>query len=673
LEEQTWPPPNSMARVRGPEPVARVRAFLRSHPRASVAIGLSSAAALVVFLVLAVTRFGNHPDGGDASTSPLLTQAALECPSGTDAGVPCPPVGASPGPARSGPEGPFVAIVLVNDLRVRSEAGLSGAPVAVLQAGQVVWVTDGPVQADGSDWYGIQGGNNVGGWVSAGSPDQPYLDLRRPLPIDQPAIVSGLSGGPPGYLAWGYEAHRSDQAETPVVVVSSDGATWSRADLPSAMTDPIVSVAWGPAGWIAVATEVMTGQAGTFWRSDDGICWTSLPAFAFPSVSPGSVVGSSAGYALTAGDNRSGSTKPALFFSREGQGWNEVDPQAVIFGSGAVAMESGFLRWVDDGNGTHTRISADGQTWHDSGGALPGPWNNEPLFAAAGGWVVAVTTEYVASTDTVVQSVWRAQLGGSDLVWERVTDAEALLADNTIDSLASDGSTILAVGYEATNAELRMWRTSDGNTWDEVPAQGVFGGVPELVTGTGAGFSAVGGTVTLAGVNPVFWHATDVQRWTPERAPVLGRLVESPVVDECPGVPTTMVDWLVMPALVGVACFGDEPITFRAWLSMPGGCGGLSPGTYEPAWLIRPFDLSIIVTPFETPYGSCGSLAQHPTLTVLPDPQQWVMVTGHYDDPAAESCRWAPDPLYRFAVVRYGLVHACQQRFVTTAVVPENP
>ena len=630
-------------------------------------------AALVAVVALVASQSpSRQPPVAEASVSPGATQTATGNPAARDPGHPCEVTTSGEAPATPGPQRPFVAVVLVNELRVRSEAGLSGAPVAVLQAGQVVWITDGPVQADSSDWYLIQGGNNVGGWVSAGSPDQPYLELRSPLPINQPAIVSGLSGGAPGYLAWGYEGHRSDQAETPVVVVSSDGATWSQADLPSEMTDSIVSIAWGPAGWIAVTTEGMTGEAGTFWRSDDGICWTSLPGFDFANVSPRSVVGSSAGYALTAGDNRTGSTKPALFFSPEGQTWNEVDPQTVIFGSGVLAMESDFLRWVDDGNGTHTRISADGRTWHGSGGALPGPWNNEPLFAAAGRWLVAVTTEYVAATATVVQTVWRAQLGGSDLVWERVTDTEPLLADNTIDSLASDGSTILAVGYEATNAELRMWRTSDGNTWDEVLAQGVFGGVPELVTGTGAGFSAVGGTVTLAGVNPVFWHATDVDRWTPERAPVLGRLVESPVnVDACPSVPTTMVDWLVMPASVGVECFGDTPITFRAWLSMPGGCGGLSPGMYEPAWLIRPFDLSIIVTPFETPYGSCGSLAQHPNLTILPDPQQWVMVTGHYDDPASETCRWAPDPLYPFAVVRYGLVQACRERFVAMAIVPE--
>jgi hypothetical protein len=265
-------------------------------------------------------------------------------------------------------------------------------------------------------------------------------------------------------------------------------------------------------------------------------------------------------------------------------------------------------------------------------------------------------------------------LGGPELVWERQTDAEELVADNAIDFLASDGSTVLAVGYEPANAALRMWSTTDGSSWTEVPAEGVFGGVvSRLVIGADAGFAAVGGTFTEAGTNPIFWHATDVQSWESEAQPVMGQ-VESPVAGTCPDLPTTMVDWLVIPGSVGAACFGDAPITFRGWLTVGGGCGGFAPGTYQPAWLASPFaTYPIIVTPFEAVRGGCGSAAQHPELIELPEPQQWVLTTGHYDDPASESCRWTPDPLYRFAVVGEEVVLACRQRFVATEVMPASP
>jgi hypothetical protein len=560
----------------------------------------------------------------------------------------------------------------VDALRVRAEAGLSGAQVAVLDAGRIVWITDWPaVSADGSDWYAVQIDADTTGWVSGGPAEAPYLDLRSMLPVNVPASVFGLGAGSGGYLSWGLEAHRSDASAQPVVLHSEDGVCWQRSELPSNLAVlHIVSADWGPAGWIAVTTNEFGTAPGAFWRSTDGNSWMRLPAFDAPGIVPRSVVGSSAGYALTVGDNRTGSTRPNLFFSSDGSAWTQVGAGTELVSSGVIAIEPGFLQWETGDSGTIVRLSADGRTWQDAGGRLPPSLNSDPLFASAGGSLVAVTTEFT----TGAQAMWRTTLGGSELVWERQVDAEALLANNSIDSLASDGSTVLAVGYEPTQAELRMWRSNDGASWTEVPAEGTFGGaVPELVVAADAGFAAVGGTVKGAGTNPVFWHAADAGSWSPEARPVLGE-VESPVVGTCPQLPTTMVDWLVVPASIGAECFGDTPISFRGWLSEGGGCGGFFPGTWEPSWLAAPYAmLPIVLTPFEAEYGGCGSAAPHPTLTELPQPQRWVIITGHYNDPAAETCRWTPDPLYKFAVVREGLVLGCRQRFVATAVIPETP
>jgi hypothetical protein len=568
--------------------------------------------------------------------------------------------------------------VLVNDLRVRSDAGLSGAPVAVLQAGEVVSITDEPVQADGSDWYGIQHGSpdpaSSFGWVSAGPPDQPYLDLRTAVPVNVPAAVNGLSGGPPGYVAWGLDANRSDEPESRFMVFSADGASWQRAPLPSAMTDWIAAVAWGPSGWIAV-TDANAAEAapGTFWLSTNGLCWRPLPLLDIPGIIPTSVAGSTAGYVLTVGDGRSGNGTQTLFFSSDGLDWEEIGPPLPQpTNSGVMTLEPGFMQWAASQEATAIRLSTDGRVWRDAGGtSLPPSVNKPPLFASADGWLVAVTTDL----QTGVHAIWRAPLGGSDLVWERQTEAEAIVADNTIMSLASDGSTVLAVGYEPTRGELRMWGTSDGAAWSAAPTDDLFGGlVPPFAVGAQGGFVAVGQSLTEAGSNPVMWHGDGPLAWTPEADPVLGT-IETPVVGSCPDLPNAMVDWLAVPFPVAAACFGEAPITFRGWLTAAGGCGGLRPGTYEPAWLAGNFSrIAIVLAPYETPYYDCGSAAQPPTLTQLPAKQRWVVITGHYNDPASESCRFTPTPTYKGAGPgQASLDLYCRQVFVATSVVPEGP
>jgi len=73
-------------------------------------------------------------------------------------------------------------------------------------------------------------------------------------------------------------------------------------------------------------------------------------------------------------------------------------------------------------------------------------------------------------------------------------------------------------------------------------------------------------------------------------------------------------------------------------------------------------------------YSGCGTAARHPTLSSLPVKQQWVTLTGHYDDPAANTCRWSPDPLYPGAYTDPGaLVVGCQDQFVATQLVPVAP
>jgi hypothetical protein len=92
------------------------------------------------------------------------------------------------------------------------------------------------------------------------------------------------------------------------------------------------------------------------------------------------------------------------------------------------------------------------------------------------------------------------------------------------------------------------------------------------------------------------------------------------------------------------ACYGDRPLTFRAFVAEPEGLGGTTNFEIEPAWIASP---TFAVQP-------TGELLGPPAFGVGPyliigvrpgegDPRtqfagSWVQVTGHFADASAASC-----------------------------------
>ena len=641
-------------------------------------IVLGGAALLVaVAILLAAGLWRQIPTGDANSPSPA--------PSSDLSGQPSPSLASSGPSATSSPlvpprpteppvarYGPFAAIVLVDSLRVRSEPGASGTVIGAFQTDDVVQILDGPAEVDGDQWYSVEGRANLHGWVSAG-PDDSYLYMQAMLSTNVPATIRGVAAGTSGFLAWGTEARRSDEPERLVLLASSGGgAPWQRASLPAGDAANIVGVARGSSGWILVTADSNWTAAGRFWQSDEGVSWTLLPAFDEPGIVPGSIVVSTTGYLMTVVDSRPGGWYGS-YFSADGQAWQEsafpVSSSENVTGWGVVAVPQGFLLWVTDVPATRVFFTTDGRDWVATGPSLPGSANTPPLFAVAGNRILAVVTDYA----TGKQSIWRASLPGPTLSWTRETATEATMANTAIATLVSDGSTLLLSGYDQSDATPRFWRTTDGNSWNQMPGEALFGGVmPAAMAGSTAGFVGIGRVVTPAGLNSVMWHSANGLDWSGEVDPVLG-LIRSAVVGTCPALPETQLEWLAIPAPVAAECFGDTPITFSGWLTEGGGCGGFTPGTFEPEWLASMFaTYPVLVTPFEAEYGGCGSAARHPSLVSIPDKQQWVTVTGHYDDPAASTCHWLPDPMYVNAVLidQAWQVQRCRWVFVATAVVP---
>jgi hypothetical protein len=479
-------------------------------------------------------------------------------------------------------------------------------------------------------------------------------------------------------VAWGESARIDDAAQTRFVAVSLDGATWRLGTLPEALSDSaIVSADEGPSGWLLVASNDTNSATAGVWRSGDGSQWESVNA-SFPAgLVAQSVFGWTNGYVLQMRDDRTGTSRAALFTSRDGQEWREAEVPDV-YQIAAIEVDGGLLIWAEQPDApAWIRYAAVSSPWLDPsrGGRYPAPTGSAPMIAAAHRRFVALTTEQPSGP----LRVWTATLSTSSdpagpvLEWSRQPTAEARLAGAAIGNLVAVGDRFLAFGITYGSGEPVTWSTVDGVTWERLTSAGPNpAAAPGPIAVADAGLVGVGADLTAAGNNPRFWHTTDGATWHGEATSVLPP-IDHALVGACPEYPSSMLDWMSLPGPVGAECFGEQPIAFRAWRTVGGGCGGFAPGIFEPAWLASPFAAgALILSPDQVDYGSCGSAAVHPDAGALPSPQQWVQVTGHWADPTSVTCRHLPDPQYPGFYGGEPMVFACRTTFVATEVVPES-
>ncbi len=70
-------------------------------------------------------------------------------------------------------------MLAIGGLNLRASAGSAAARVGQLRANAAVTVLEGPVQADGYDWYRVDNGAGVVGWVAAGPQADPWLRFEE--------------------------------------------------------------------------------------------------------------------------------------------------------------------------------------------------------------------------------------------------------------------------------------------------------------------------------------------------------------------------------------------------------------------------------------------------------------------------------------------------------------
>jgi hypothetical protein len=131
----------------------------------------------------------------------------------------------------------------------------------------------------------------------------------------------------------------------------------------------------------------------------------------------------------------------------------------------------------------------------------------------------------------------------------------------------------------------------------------------------------------------------------------------------------TLIDQQVDPDADPAACYGDTPLTFDAtWYG-----GGVAdcPSAPEPAWLACSA-FSLQAAGDRRKVGAPRLfVAVHPSVSVsISEPYAQVRVTGHYDDPAAQTCRetqlgGGAETLAPAAET----IERCRRAFVVTEVV----
>ena len=117
--------------------------------------------------------------------------------------------------------------------------------------------------------------------------------------------------------------------------------------------------------------------------------------------------------------------------------------------------------------------------------------------------------------------------------------------------------------------------------------------------------------------------------------------IEAVAID-CPISPMTHEALATLQALEALHCFGRNEIVVTGTVSDPGG-GYAGPFAYSPAWLAHPLALPFLATPA----GAVLGYRPHPDADLeAPEESDVVRVTGHYEDPAATSCRVTRDPAF---------------------------
>jgi hypothetical protein len=551
-------------------------------------------------------------------------------------------------------------------VRIRIEPSRSGSVVGMLEPGDAARVEELSVELGGAERGWLRLVEPATGWI------QPRIDgrsvIRRYPPAEdaRAGSIDVLVAGANELVGVGWTV--KDGGYVPRLIQSADGVLWRAAATPDLRSGD-VHIADGPAGWLLMST--LDDGAGPLavpwvWQSADLAEWQLLGAI--PDL-PGGIAqlaGNGAGYVAIAGNGIS------IWFSTDGLVWTER-PNLLLLDSGFVRLAAtplGF--YLDAGSrergavasGTKAAFSPDGWTWSEVG---TNGMETVLGMAAFGDELMAVGSSFQGD-----HRAWIGTIRGAALTWHQEPAASTAFEGAVVSAITSDGQRPVVLGWDR-RTNVPLWWVRDGAGWQVRQLPPGFEGRPRLAAGSSAGTVVVGYRPTLTAANPVLWHLAAGDRWASEVEPVF-EVEPEPTPEECGDAPSDILEVVTRDPLWLAQCFGSRPLTFRAWSSSCDGCYAEDdPGTSESAWLQQPTNNLMLLSPTAhdswEPYWETLEGVLIPPLTIDRSwREQWVEITGHYDDPAAASCDAQPDASEELWHDPVEVVNQCRARFVITSV-----
>ena len=515
-------------------------------------------------------------------------------------------------------------------------------------------------------------------------------------------------------------AARSASPSASPPVVDMGALTWHRLADTGQLSDPMGDVEMTGLATLADGSLVAVGngpEGGRVWRSSDGRTFELLPPDpALRNAHLGSIVLFGEQLVLAGAIvNVDFSSKAALWSSLNGLRWMPLAAPTGIFEVGHLVAVGDLLYLAATAKTGESEVapsvwmSRDARSWTSTLSVVA---EGAEISGAAVGPFGPILVGRVGESDGGRAVAWHSATGGLAMV----TMSEPSVTSSAVDSIASTASGYVAIGEQVTgigeDLGVAIWRSVDGLTWIEshvgIPDNAALGPLADD-----------GRTFVVAGVadgHPRTWTSLDGRAWTvgpdmtrfDSRGTLLinamvagggeivavgsadGALAAVGAVLVATSPDATVADWtgdagppracptgridivaiVARPNSDRLRCFGSRPLRFRAWVAGPTDLGGVSAYRGIPAWLNDPFGYGTFLQAVDAPFGRANVLVGHLRPGVrFSRVNTWATVTGHFDDPAAATCRFIAYEASTEPVPKARAISHCRSEFAITAIV----
>jgi hypothetical protein len=397
----------------------------------------------------------------------------------------------------------------------------------------------------------------------------------------------------------------------------------------------------------------MMGNVPTW--STDGRSWE----WAQIGGRPSSVAAGSAGWVIAGVDDNAVS---AAWWSATGQDWTKVElPAEDHPGQYVDASGSGFVIF-DRQPATRIFVSANGRDWTDVD--LPDAWGHTFVHDVE---VIGSRILLVTAAAGEASHLHRGTLSGGAVTWQ---DDWTPFGDSVIDGIGSGPDGLLAAGWDVRTLAPVIWSSADGADWQQhtLDALAFGGAVPSAPVHGAAGWATVGLGADPGEPGPAVWTSADGRTWTQATEP-MGVPVPAP---PCPDPSEVKLIHLAYLGDRAYDCFGDQPLTVRAWVPVEEGRGGCCYPEPEPAWLGMVIPPQLLMPGEDANATFAATIGVHLAPGVDPDEfpdEAWVEVTGHYGDARSSECVLRPHGFFANPPIPVEeAVDTCLRNFVVDQV-----